>query len=449
MPEGRQSGDYKRRVPALQTAFRSPAPMPDPSLQAPPSILVAGRLLIDPERAPEPGWILVRDGRIEEIHSGDAPSEAPGLIVGGRDRLICPAFTDAHCHLPQFPVIGADGLGLLEWLERVVYPAEGSWGRGGALAGARRAVGAMAREGTAGFAAFLTSHAGPGADVLSWLEQDSPMRAIAGRVAMDRNAPDDLIASDRAGGDPDEPADRAGDPGTENRVRRSLNPRFAPACTGPLLEKLGRGAADRWVQTHLSESVEEVELVGALFPDAPSYTEVYDEFGLLTPRTLLAHCVHLTDREWAVVARRDSIAVHCPTANTFLRSGRFNLDKAREFGVRVALGSDVAAGADIAMPRVARAMIETAKHRAMGSTEPVSIPTPAQAWDMITRTNAQELGWSGSGVISRAAAADLLVLRPPESWFDEHLIGRLLYGWESGLIETRVFNGGIVRPDTI
>jgi guanine deaminase len=234
----------------------------------------------------------------------------------------------------------------------------------------------------------------------------------------------------------------------------SANPRFAIACTEELLAEIGWYVRDHpgtWVQTHLAESPDECARVRELFPKDPSYTAVYDQLGLLTERTLLAHAIHLSEAEWRLIGERRSIVVHCPTANTFLEAGLFDLSAARRHGVRVALGTDVAAGADIAMPRVARAMIEVAKVRRMtartlAEREATVVPTPAEAWTMITSGNAELLGWPDAGRLEPGAAADLLVLRPGHDWFDRHLIGRLIYGWSSELVETRVFNGRVTDP---
>src|SRR5690606_26284215 len=133
-----------------------------------------------------------------------------------------------------------------------------------------------------------------------------------------------------------------------------------------------------------------------------------------------------------------------------LGSGHFDLTTARERGVRVALGSDVAGGPDHAMPRVARAMIEVAKSRSFAATDPsgVFIPSPADAWRMMTHDNARALGWDDAGELRVGAAADLLVLRVPDDWHDEHLVGRMLYRWSSDLIEARVLAGVRLDPTT-
>jgi len=118
--------------------------------------------------------------------------------------------------------------------------------------------------------------------------------------------------------------------------------------------------------------------------------------------------------------------------------------------VRVLLGSDIAGGPDIAMPRVARAAIETAKAlkltRTGADAERIRVPTPAQMWSVITEGNASIFRGDRFGVLEAGAQADLLILRVPDAWRDEHLVGRLIYSWSSRLIESRVFNGLLVDP---
>jgi guanine deaminase len=407
---------------------------------------------------------------IEEVGFGELRGDAGPPEVGGRDRLIVPAFTDAHMHVPQVDAVGCDGLPLLEWLDRVIFPAEAWWASGGAAASCRTAAERLVREGTAGVAGYLTSHGEASRSALEHFAWRTPLRFHLGRVAMDRNAPGVLTQEDRerqrlsptpspvlAG------FERGRDGGRVSADSRprwnvSANPRFAVSCTAELLAEVGWAVSERsgversagvdvvngegaYVQTHVSESVAECEVVRELFPSAAHYAGVYDEAGLLGPRTLLAHGVHLSDDEWRLIAERDAVVVHCPGANVFLRSGLFALEKAREFGVRVGLGSDVAAGPDVAMPRVARAMIETSKARQLMGVRGVHVPTPAEVWRMITETNAALLGWPDAGVLREGAMADVLVLRLPESWFDEHLVGRVIYNWSSRLIEARVMDG--------
>ncbi|HWB18719.1 MAG TPA: amidohydrolase family protein [Phycisphaerales bacterium] len=411
----------------------------------PASLRIAGRLLIDPHEVPQLGWLDIHSGRIAEIHFGE-PGFKPDF--GSADTLITPGFIDAHIHLPQMDSIGCDGYELLEWLDRTIFPAEIKWSDESvadalALAAYRR----MFHEGTLGFAGYLTSHLHSVVAAVRAAHQ-LPLRAIAGQVFMDRNGPSELLGHDLA---------RLA-VSARGRFTASVNPRFAVSCTDDLLSRASRRAKvaasptsshqdGAFIQTHLAESRGECELVAALFPDDANYTAVYDRHGLLTPKTLLAHCVHLTPAEWQLIAVRRSVAVHCPTANLFLKSGIFEYSTAHERGVRLALGSDVAAGPDVAMPRVARAMIESAKARAMLTQSPSHIPTPAEAWSMITHGNADALGWTDSGRIDVGAWADLLLLRCPFDPDDSDLIGRLLYTWTSKYIETRIL-AGVPRPAT-
>lgn len=415
-------------------------------------MVLQGRLLIDPERPPEPGWLRVEGELIAEVGFGDLPRDLGPPNAGGAGRIISPAFIDAHMHIPQIDAAGCDGMPLLKWLDSVVFPAETWWGRGGGPRDVRTAVRRLAEQGTVGAAAYLTSHGEASAEALSLLAR-TPMRWVAGRVAMDRAAPEALTGDDRrrAAMRP-VPSPIAATPSPAGRVQVSANPRFAIACSEELMAEIGWAAKERpemFIQTHMCESAEEIAEVRRLFPLDASYTHVYDRFGLLSPRTLLAHCVHMSSEQWRLVASRGCVAVHCPTANIFLQAGLFDWDAARSHGVRVALGSDIAGGPDTAMPRVARAFIETAKVRALTGSLGVTIPTPAQAWALITRGNADALGWHKGGRIETGAAADLLVLRTPETWLDEHVVGRLIYNWSPELIEARVFGGAIVDPARI
>ena len=380
---------------------------------------------------PRLGWVCIDCGRIVQIGQGKPP-EAPR--AGDADSLICPGFIDAHIHLPQIDAIGCDSLQLLDWLEQVIYPAETRWAdQPFAEAMALRAHRRMIRSGTLGYAGYLTSHLHSTVAVLK-AGHAIPVRAIVGQVLMDRRAPAELLGHELAR------LARS----KRGRAALSVNPRFGICCSDELLSRAQRRVADDvFIQTHLAESKRECETVAELFPDDPHYTAVYDRHGLLGERTLLAHCLHLCDAEWQLIEQRKSVVVHCPTANTFLRSGLFELDTARRHGVRLALGSDVAAGPDFAMPRVARAMIETAKARAMTVHSDAFVPEPAEVWHMITRGNADALGWPDAGRLEVGAAADLLVLKVPFE-IDEHLMGRLIYTWRDGYITHRVLDGELL-----
>jgi len=401
-------------------------------------VLILGQLLLDPEQPPVPGWLVVADGRIVDLgHRADGAPPAncgvDGPTIGDDELLVVPGFIDAHMHLPQIECVGCDGLDLLEWLDRIIFPAESGWHE---MSVVRRHVDLAVRRlraaGTLGAAAFASPVAAAMPPMLDALGGHG-VRFVVGQALMDRHAPHALI---------DEPLWRPTGARMPD-VELSVNPRFAISCTDALLAEAAAFAAtlDRpLIHTHLAESLPECDRVGELFPDDPSYTAVYDRHGLLGDRTLLAHAVHLDDADWRLIAERNSTVVHCPQANLFLRSGLFDLRAARDHGVRVALGSDIAAGCDLAMPRVARSMIEVAKVRSM-TVDPeaaASIPSPADAWRMITEGNADALGWVDGGRIAVGARAELLLLRLPFPIDDRHLVGRMIHGWENDWIFRRI-----------
>ncbi len=400
-------------------------------------MIIEGRLLSDPDQLPVRGWVAVARGRVVDI--GEGPPPAPAA-AGDRDSIVCPAFTDAHVHLPQMDAIGCDGRDLLDWLEEVIYPTETRWENTEVVAEeVARAYRRLLAAGTMGYAGYLTSHP-HGLDAVRAVHETMPLRAVVGQSLVDRHAPTSLTRQAAAPLPPSSPGDR---------LRFSVNPRFAVGCTPLLLAEAGRRAeaGEAFVQTHLAEQRAECRRVRELFPDAPHYAAVYDQASLLTPRTLLAHGVHLDEDEWRLLADRGCVVVHCPTANTFLTSGVFDLDAARRHGVRVALGSDVAAGPDLAMPRVARAMIEVAKFRRMTGARGVRVPTPSEAWRLITEGNADALESPAAGRLAVGAPADLLILDPGLP-VDADLVGRLIYTWSDEYIVGRVLNGELVAEGT-
>lgn len=407
-------------------------------------MILHGRLLLDPIKPPPLGWVRVEEHRIGELGEGPPPCDA-GPTLGGADRIISPGFIDAHLHLPQVRGIGCDAASLLEWLERVIFPLESSWDDARVVAAdVRRANARMLASGTLGCAAFSSPHASAMPTVMLGMRGAGPasIRMIVGQSLMDREAPSALVES------PPWVPDAALD---SDRVVASVNPRFAVSCSdalhaqvATLAERANADTTSRIIHTHLAESRGECDRVRDLFPEDDSYTAVYDRHRLLGPRTLLAHAVHLSPAEWRTIAARGSVVVRCPQANAFLRSGLFDAKAARDHAVRIALGSDIAAGSDFAMPRVARTMIECDKLRAAAIDATTPVATPAEAWRLITEGNADALGWRDAGRIAVGASADLLVLRP-DFEIDGHLIGRLIHGWDDRWIEHVVLRGERIR----
>lgn len=376
-------------------------------------MLISGQLMLADGAAErrvrlEPGWLRVAAGRIADLGTGDPPGQ-PDL---GDDRtVVCPGFVDTHLHLPQFDSIGADGLPLLTWLDQVVFPAEARWADADfAGAMASRAAQRLLGAGTTTVAAYATVHAKAAAAASQALAA-AGLRGFVGQVLMDQGAPAELLR----------PApqllEEAGAAMPVGRIEPAITPRFAVSCSRELLAGAGRLAQStgRLVQTHLSETPDELALVDRLH-GGPSYTDIYERAGLLGSRTILGHGIWLSDPERATLRKSGAVISHCPTANLFLQAGTMDLTAHRAAGVRVGLGSDVAGGPDVSMPRVARAMIDAVKmHRLR--TDPAEwgnrpIPAAAEAWWQITAGNAAVLGLEDSGRLVAGAPADLVIVQP-------------------------------------
>ena len=261
------------------------------------------------------------------------------------NSLITPGFIDTHIHYPQTEIIAAYGEQLLEWLETYTYPAEIKFAdRTYARSVAERFLDELLRCGTTTALVFGTVH--PGAvDAFFEACEQRELRMIAGKVLMDRNAPDELLDTAEQGYlDSKNLIEKWHGRG---RLSYAVTPRFAATSTPRQLQLAGRLLREHpgvFLQTHLSESATELRWVEELHPDSKHYLEVYDQAGLTGRRSVFAHCLHLCDGEWRRLAETSSNIAFCPASNLFLGSGLFKLKRAVAEGVCVGLGTDVGAG---------------------------------------------------------------------------------------------------------
>jgi len=406
-------------------------------MPSPNSTTLGGQLLLhtDDPRSPVrlmPGAVRIEQDRIAAVEHGE--SHAASADLGGLDSLICPGFTDTHLHLPQFDSIGVSGLELLDWLDRVIFPAEARWADPVYAASmTTRVARQLASMGTVCIGAYATVHH-KGAQEAIRVLGEAGFSGHVGQVLMDQQAPPELLRNHV------QLLDEAARLRPHARIAPSINPRFAVTCSPSLLEGAGRLAAStgRYVQTHLAETTRECDTVRSLH-DVSSYATVYARAGLLSPRSLMAHSIHLNTQERALLAESGAIAAHCPTANRFLRAGSMNRAEALDASVRVSLGSDVAGGPDRSMVRVGRAMIETAQ--ALGAAP----PNAPQTWDMLTRQGAALLGFPDVGVIRQGARADLLVATPDIPWLaSPDPLSTLIYAWDDRWLRATTLGGMFV-----
>ncbi|MCT7654037.1 guanine deaminase [Oceanimonas sp. NS1] len=301
----------------------------------------------------EDGVLVVADGHVQDV--GPAPEVLDRLPAGTQvialeNRLITPGFIDTHIHFPQTEMIASYGDQLLDWLNNYTFPEERKFAE---PAHAARVAGLfldeLLRNGTTTAMVFGTVHP-QAVDAFFTESSRRNTRMIAGKVMMDRHAPDYLL---------DTPESSYADSKAlierwhkNGRQLYAVTPRFAPTSTAEQLTVAGRLMSeydDLYMQTHLSENKQEIEWVKSLFPEQKGYLDVYDHFGLLGERSVFAHAVHLEQEESERMGETDSVISFCPTSNLFLGSGLFDLTSAEQHRIRVGLGTDVGAGTSFSM----------------------------------------------------------------------------------------------------
>jgi guanine deaminase len=297
-------------------------------------------------RADQDAALLVRDGVIAARGPADEllREHPDDEVVDLREGVVLPGFVDTHVHYPQVRAIGGLGMPLLDWLERCALPEEARLADATYAAGvAADFVDGLARAGTT-TALVFGSHFAVAVDTLFREATRVGLRVTSGLVLSDRILREDLFTTpDRAHAEGLALAAKWHGVG---RTRYAVTPRFALSCTDDLLASAGdllRDVPDAFFTSHVNENREEIEGVHALF--GSDYSSSYDKHGLLGPRSVLAHNVHPTRGDLRLLADRGVAVAHCPTSNAALGSGDFPLGAHLAYGIRVALGSDVGAGA--------------------------------------------------------------------------------------------------------
>ncbi|HXA18529.1 MAG TPA: guanine deaminase [Thermoanaerobaculia bacterium] len=351
------------------------------------------------------GYLAIDGDRITGV--GDwrnVPRQSSALTQLGRDMLITPGFVDTHLHAPQLEMIGSYGGDLLEWLNRYTFPTEAKFSESKhAEMVARVFFEELLRNGTLCALIFSTIHY-RATDIFFAEAERRGFRAIIGKTMMDRNAPEALLETPRQSFEESHALLQKWH--KRGLLRYAITPRFAPTSTPELLEAAGqlkREFPDAYVHSHISENRNEVQWVHDLFPEA-EYADVYDRYGLLGERTVLAHGVHLSEEELELLARRGTRVAHCPNSNLFLGSGLFRLHHTLDAGVVVGLGTDIGAGTT---PSMFTTMSDAYK---VQQVQGVSL-TPFHLWYLASLGGARALSMDGeSGSLEAGKSADFLLL---------------------------------------
>jgi guanine deaminase len=233
------------------------------------------------------------------------------------------------------------------------------------------------------------------------------MRLIAGKSLMNRNAPGSVRDSVQSGRR--DTLDLIDAWAGKGRLGYAVTPRFAISCSDEQLAMAGEILAARpdvWMQTHLAENPAEIAQTRSLFPAAKDYLDVYDRFGLMGPRSVFAHCIHLDDDAFGRMAKAGSSAAFCPTSNLFLGSGLFDLNRAKAHGVKVGMGTDVGAGTSFSVLHTLGEAYKVGQLRG-------DVLDPFQAFYLATLGGARALGLGDKiGSLEPGKEADFLVLDP-------------------------------------
>lgn len=317
--------------------------------------------------------LVSADGKIESIHKGVSENELVKLINNGKivkipkNGFVLPGFIDTHTHASQYPNMGNGmDLQLLDWLDKYTFPMEASFKD---LRVAQRVYPAVIRRllnnGTTTASYYCTTHA-ESTNLFADLVHAAGQRAFVGKVSMDRECPAGLVEKSVK-------ESIAASKSVIDHVKKInstlvapiITPRFAITCTSELLQAIGDLAKSYdpplHIQTHIAENKMEIEHTLGLFKGSKTYSHVYDDHGVLTPRTILAHAIYHSDEERELIVKRGTGISHCPNSNFNLMSGQCEVRKWWKFGAKVGLGTDVSGGCSPSMLDAMRCAAQTSR----------------------------------------------------------------------------------------
>lgn len=354
------------------------------------------------------GALWLENGRIRAVddYAQLAPQLPEGIeMVDHSGKLIMPGFIDSHVHYVQLEIMASYGRQLLDWLNDYTFPEECRFAeREHAETIADAFLEELLRVGTTTAQVFGSSHP-QSMEAFFAASQRRELRMLAGKVLMDRHAPE-ALTDDTFGGIHDSErliADWHG----KGRLGYSVTPRFAPTSTRAQLDAAGgllRSDPSLWLQTHLAENTGEIAWVAELFPESRDYLNVYEQSGLVGPRSTFAHGIHLDDGMRARLAGQGANIAFCPSSNMFLGSGLFDRRSARDAGLAVSVASDIGAGTDLSGLATLKAAYQVGQLRGEALTA-------WQGFYALTLGNARALSLDGHiGRLAEGMEADFVVL---------------------------------------
>lgn len=348
----------------------------------------------DELRITEGGYLVAEEGTVVGTFATLPDAYAQADVTDYGDALLLQSFSDMHLHAPQYPMMGVGaGEELLDWLEGYTFPTEEAFDDADYARTVSRALaGELIAVGTTRVCMFASIHKEAALVLMEELERVG-ITGYVGKVNMDRNAPAYLCESTEASV-ADTVAFLDACEGRFAHIRPILTPRFSPACTEALMDALGQlsAARDLPVQSHLSENRREIAWVKSLYPDSERYGDTYAKFGLWHDRTLMAHAVWSDEVEMDALRAAGVYVVHCPSSNTNLRSGIAPVCTMRDRGIKVVLGSDMAAGSTLSGLDIVREAVQLSGLREVTNSTSQRHLTLTEAWYMATSAAGEFFG---------------------------------------------------------
>ncbi len=356
----------------------------------------------------EDSGVAIADGKIAALDDFDQISRSfSGEIIDYRPYLILPGLIDPHIHYVQMQIIASYAANLLEWLNKYTFVEEQKFAdpaHGAKIASAF--FDTLIRHGTTSAAAYCSVHSAS-AEAFFAEAQKRNMAVIGGKCMMDRNCPEALRDTAQTGYDETKALIEKWH--ANGRCHYAITPRFAITSTAAQMETVKALIGefpDAYVQTHLAENDEEIAFTKELYPQHRDYLGVYQHYGLLGPKSLFGHAIHLNDREIGAMAETRSVAVSCPTSNLFLGSGLFAHDRLKKAGVPIAVATDIGGGTSFSMLKT---LDEFYKVQQLNGNR----FDPLSSFYQITLGNARALSLAEKiGTLAAGSDADIVVLDP-------------------------------------
>ncbi|MBV8730174.1 MAG: guanine deaminase [Acidobacteriia bacterium] len=359
------------------------------------------------------GGLLIESGRVQACGNYAAlrdtyPDVRTRDLRGG---FLLPGFVDSHVHYPQLRILGGLGYSLFDWLEKYTLPEEVKFAAPDyAESVATEFTHALVSHGTT-TALVFGAHFVPATAALFRAAENTGLRVISGLVISDRHLRPELHTTPEAAYY--ENKQLISCLHGKGKLLYAVTPRFALSSSEPLLEVCRTLLEEHpgvRLQTHINENTAEIAETARLYAWARDYLAVYEQFGLIGPRAVLAHSVHSAASEIERMAAAGCAVAHCPSSNAALGSGIFPMQHHLQAGVRFALGTDVGGGTGMGMLKEA---LQAYLIQRLAGASGVAL-SPAHLLYLATRAGAEALGLQGEiGDFTPGKSADFVYLKPP------------------------------------